>query len=62
MNKQLVSKLTGKYGKRTANIVESYLQGSTTQQIAARFHVRRSTVATTVGNLNRGYYDSVILG
>lgn len=60
MNKNRVSKLIGKYGKRTANIVDSYLSGLSTQQIAAQFHVRRSIVATTVGNLNRGYYSSLL--
>ncbi len=52
--------LETRYGKRTANIVSDVLAGLSVKKIAARRHVKLSTIRTTVGNFTRGHYDRFI--
>lgn len=55
-----MTKLETKYGKRTANIVGDILAGLPVKKIAAKRHVKLSTVRTTMGNFTRGSYDRLI--
>jgi hypothetical protein len=55
-----LTKVETRYGKRTANIVSDILAGMSAKKIAARRHVKISTVRTTFGNFTRGSYDKFI--
>lgn len=55
-----MNKLVARYGKRTANIVTDLIKGLSTKKIAAKRHLKLTTVATTAGNFSRGSYDRFI--